>query len=127
MLEPWVYSYLNARRSIKNYTLVELQDIFEGESVRLQDYELLLLGYTSGTNMKSYAKIRVEGSTTRCLALRGAHDLTVFSSDGTSMKRMWVSSLTCFRRQHLKFTDRLSFERSAFIKINAANGGPNDP
>jgi hypothetical protein len=105
---PWVFQTLQ-KTSICNYSLQECQELFGGNKLYLCDWLLVTVGRKDG--MKHVVFLQI---TSYEIPLRGCHTLQLFLPNSQQIA-FHVESLSYFRQHILKFTDRLSFERSTFI------------
>ena len=110
-MEQWIHEKLKLK-SLPNYSLRKCFEYLNTKSVFLQDYEILCIGYHNNT--KQYARLKILASTSTSKTLQGPHEIIIYNTNQYPI-HFWVWSLTTLRKKFLKFTDRLSFERSAFL------------
>ena len=110
-MESWIFEKLKLK-TLSNYSLDQCFLHLKRNIVPLHEYDIVCVGYEN--NNKSYAFIKIIASSPASKTLQGPHEVLVYMPGETSI-HFWVWSLTTLRKRFLKFTDRLSFERSAFL------------
>ena len=109
-MDSWIYEKINSKH-IENYSLDKCKKLLGSTSLFLHDYDILCVGYKN--NLKHYYQIKILASSPQSKSLQGPHEIIVHSENSTV--QFWVWSLTTLRKYFFEFTDRLSFERSAFL------------
>ena len=112
-MESWIYDKLNLKH-LANFSLDRCNAFLKTSIVPLHEYEILCIGYRE--NQKHFARLKILASAPTTKTLQGPHEVILYESDQTPIQ-FWVWSLTTLRKKFLKYTDRLSFERSAFLVI----------
>ena len=110
-MENWMYEKVN-NKHIENYSLEKCKQLLGTTNLFLHDYDILCVGYKN--NVKNFYLIKILASSPKSKSLQGPHEICVYSENNNHVQ-FWVWSLTTLRKYFFEFTDRLSFERSAFL------------
>ena len=114
-MDSWIYKKLYNNKQIENFSLNDCVNFIKLESTSLfiHDYDILCVGYKN--NVKQFYQLKILASSPKSKMLQGPHELIVY--DQNHQSQFWVLSLTTLRKYFFEFSDRLSFERSAFIVL----------
>jgi hypothetical protein len=114
-MENWIHCLLQ-QKQIKNYSCKNLLETL-GESIHLEDYDLISVGYDSKKEHKKITYFRIVKHFPHKAILQGPHEILIYTDINhlSSAYKFWVYSLTRLRLVFFKMNDRLSFERSTFL------------